>query len=168
MCPAATTTYTLTVTDSKGCVTTTDWTVEVMNIFCSGTAGSAAGCGIASGSGSMRAVLVLQGDHSKACTFSDSGSGSPRSACDNSGSSSGASSPAHVQMCSGGVTHCVLISDINKLLLCGYELGPCGSQQGAACDNSVSSVAVASDCECNGTLHRSLFAMLVLTVRTST
>ena len=149
VCPTATTTYTFTVTDSKGCVTTTDWTVEVMNIFCSGTAGSAAGCGIASGSGSG-AGASSSGGPFKACTFSDSGSGSPRSACDNSGSSSGASSPTHVQMCSGGVTHCVLISDINKLLLCGYELGPCGSQQGAACDNSVSSVAVASDCECNG------------------
>jgi len=53
-------------------------------------------------------------------------------------------------MCFDGVTYCVKIKDICKKQMCGYVLGPCGSAQGAACDNTISSTAVAADCECNG------------------
>ena len=55
-------------------------------------------------------------------------------------------------MCFDGVTYCVKIKDISKKLACGYLLGPCGSNQSAACDNTVSSEAAAADCECSGKL----------------
>ena len=84
VCPDSTSTYTLSVTDANGCITTIDWTVEQVDISCTpGRSGSGSGShsshshsGSGSGSGS--------GSHS---SHSHSGSGS--------GSSSGISYASH-------------------------------------------------------------------------
>jgi len=56
-------------------------------------------------------------------------------------------------MCFDGATYCVKVKDIDKKLNCGYTLGPCGSQQPAVCDNSISSTQFADSCECSGKLN---------------
>ena len=80
VCPDSTSTYTLSVTDANGCITTIDWTVEQVDISCTpGRSGSGSGSHSShshSGSGS--------GSHS---SHSHSGSGS--------GSSSGISYASH-------------------------------------------------------------------------
>ncbi|MAR67722.1 MAG: hypothetical protein CL833_10790, partial [Crocinitomicaceae bacterium] len=108
VCPTATTTYTLTVTDNNGCVTTTDWTVEVLNIFCStGGSGSSSGAGAgypvypsASGSG------CGSGSSSSASGASRPGSGSASPSGSSTSSSSGSSSSpfeACSLSCSGSI-----------------------------------------------------------------
>ena len=144
VCPDSTSTYTLTVTDANGCITTIDWTVEQVDISCtpggsssgSGShSGSGSGSHSGSGSGSSSGISYASHASGVSCpsgsgSHSGSGSGS-HSSHSHSGSGSGSHS-SHSGSGSGSSSSCHL-SKYSKI---SHQISDYSSASGSDCKSN--------------------------------